>query len=197
MFVAGLIGCRGDAYRPEEALSTDQAIEFHYEQVLELCDSPIDFLFAATLPALSEARGIAVVMRETGIPFVLSFVITPEGTLLDGTPIDQAVAEIDAAVSVPPLGYYINCVHPSIVLEALRSANATTLRHRFIGFQANTSALSPEELDGIDQLQTSPPESFAEEVLRVGRECRMSVLGGCCGTDTRHIECIARLMAEK
>jgi homocysteine S-methyltransferase len=153
----------------------------------------VDLLFAATLPALSEAMGIGLLFSQTDKPYVLSFVIRGNGTLLDGTRLDDAIARIDDTVARAPLGYFINCVHPSIVLQAAASPHATTLRDRFIGFQANTSPLSPAELDGIDQLQTAPPESFARQVISAGRQCRMAVLGGCCGTDTRHIAQIAQL----
>ncbi len=194
VFVAGLTGCQGDAYRPQEALSTEDAIEFHRDQITELSAVGIDVLFAATLPALSEAKGIGIVMAESDCPYILSFVIGPHGTLLDGSSIDHAVAEIDSAVSRPPLGYFLNCVHPSVVSQALDSGCADSLHSRFIGFQANTSALNPADLDGIEELQTEPPGPFAQQVLRIGRQCGMTVLGGCCGTDTTHIECMAQLI---
>ncbi len=196
VLVAGLTGCRGDAYRPQESMSSDAAAEFHRQQVCELADAGVDLLFAATLPALSEAAGIARVMSQTQLPYVISFVITPQGTLLDGATIDRAVASIDLAAERPPLAYFLNCVHPSTVLRALETDHASTLQSRFVGFQGNTSALRPEELDGLDQLQTEPPGPFARQVIRVGERCRMSVLGGCCGTDTSHIECIARYIAK-
>lgn len=195
IFVAGLIGCRGDAYRPQEALSTEAAAAFHRQQVDELSRAGVDLLFAATLPALSEARGMAIAMAETGLPFVLSFVINRHGQLLDGVPIDSAVESIDTAVSRPALGYFINCVHPDVVLESLDSSNAMALRHCFIGFQANASALSPTELDRSEDLQTQQPALLAQKVIRVAKECSMSILGGCCGTDTEHIEWIAQSMA--
>ena len=134
-------------------------------------------------------------MAETSLPYVLSFVIGPKGTLLDGSTIDRAVEEIDAAAKRPPLGYFVNCAHPTAVLRAIDSGEATSLRSRFIGFQANTSALDPAELDGIEQLQTQRPGPFARQVIQVGKLCSMSVLGGCCGSDTTHIESLARLMA--
>ncbi len=196
VFVAGLTGCRGDAYRPQEALATEAAIEFHREQITELSSVDIDCLFAATLPALSEAKGIGIIMAETECPYILSFVIAPHGTLLDGSTIDQAVAEIDSAVRRPPLGYFLNCVHPTVVAQALDSGQAESLRTRFIGFQANTSALDPAELDGIEQLQTEPPGPFAHHVTQIGKQCGMSILGGCCGTDTTHIQCMAQLILD-
>ncbi len=191
VFVGGLIGCKGDAYKPAEALSSDDARAFHRPQIDSLVNGQVDFLFAATLPSLSEAKGIAMAMAETEVPYTISFVVRPQGTLLDGTPVDQMVDELDAAVTRPPLGYYVNCVHPQVVLQACDSGMANSLRTRFIGLQANSSPLSPEELNGMVELQTETPARLATLILEAARRCRLSILGGCCGTDTTHMEHLA------
>jgi homocysteine S-methyltransferase len=191
-YVGGLIGCRGNAYDPREAISTNESQRFHSPQIESLADSNIDFLFAATLPALSEAKGIAMAMATTRLPYILSFVITPHGTLLDGTAIDRTVQEIDSSVATRPLGYYLNCIHPQIVTQALESGNAETICTRFIGLQANTSALSPRELDEVEELQTEDPVRFSAMMMDVAKRCEIQILGGCCGTDTTHMEHLAR-----
>ena len=194
VFMGGLIGCKGDAYRPEEALAKDEAAAFHSFQVRALTAAGVDFLVASTLPALSEARGIAAAMAECGIPFFLSFVIRARGELLDGTPLAEAVATIDSEVQPRPLGYFVNCVHPSIFEEALerRRGLSTTIPERIIGLQANTSRLRPEELDSLDFLDSEKPEQFAAAMLRVHERFGIKILGGCCGTNHRHIESIAK-----
>ena len=63
---------------------------------------------------------------------------------------------------------------------------------RVIGLQANTSSKSPEELDGLTALDAEPPEALAESILRLRLLFGTKVLGGCCGTDHRHIEQIAK-----
>jgi homocysteine S-methyltransferase len=105
------MSCRGDAYSPAEALLVDEALEFHAWQAGKLADTGADFLLAATLPALSEATGLALALAATGKPYLLSFVVRPEGTLLDGTPLKDAIAAIDSAVTPSPLAYLINCTH--------------------------------------------------------------------------------------
>ncbi len=105
IFIGGLTGCKGDAYKPEEALSESDAYIFHKEQMQILADAGVDFLFASTLPALSEAKGIAKAMSETNKDYVISFVIRDNGKLLDGTLLTDAIKIIDDSVS--PLRYFI------------------------------------------------------------------------------------------
>lgn len=189
LFIGGLIGCRGDAYRPEEALSREEAADFHRWHVEGLAAAGVDFLVAQTLPALSEAEGVALAMARTGVPYVLSFVIRAEGTLLDGTPIGEAVARIDALAEPRPAAFMVNCVHPSIFREAFtRQLEAwPELGRRLVGLQANASRLSPEELDGRAELDSGDPASFGQEMAALHTEMGVRLLGGCCGTDDRHL----------
>ncbi|MDA8429574.1 MAG: homocysteine S-methyltransferase family protein [Geobacteraceae bacterium] len=192
--ICGLMSCRGDAYKPSEAMPARAAAEFHSWQANALAAAGVDFLLAATLPALSEATGLARAQAATGLPYLISFVVRPEGTLLDGTPLTDAIAAIDGAVSPPPLGYMINCTHASIFRSALRHENnsSSLVRKRVIGLLANTAALSPEELEVSAQLVEEAPDTFGLSVSALYFKMGMKVLGGCCGTDERHIECLAR-----
>ena len=191
--IGGMMGCRGDAYRPEEALEANEALAFHAWQADRLAEAGVDFLLGITLPALSEARGLAAAMAGTGRPYVLSFVARPNGTLLDGTPLVEAVATIDGSVRARPTAYLINCTHPDFARAALAHVEQSSaeVRRRFIGLLANTAALSPEELDGREQLVGEEPARFAETMIGLRRDFGFQVLGGCCGTDDRHIRCLA------
>ena len=71
ILIVGDIGPRGDAYKPEEALDINSAQSFHSYQIERLASCEIDFLQASTLPAISEAIGIALVMDRTGLPIQL------------------------------------------------------------------------------------------------------------------------------
>lgn len=195
--ICGLMSCRGDAYKPDEAMSADAAAAFHAWQAAALATAGVDFLLAATLPALSEALGLARAQAATGLPYVISFVARPQGTLLDGTPLKAAIAAIDADVTPRPLAYLINCTHASIFRSALLHADNSSaqVRTRVIGLLANTAALSPEELDASPALVEEAPEAFASDVVALHGELGMKVLGGCCGTDQRHIEGLARQLA--
>jgi homocysteine S-methyltransferase len=130
---------------------------------------------------------------------MISFVARPEGTLLDGTPLKTAVATIDAAITPRPLGYLINCTHASIFRRALLSErnSSAQVRERVIGLLANTAALSPEDLDERAVLVEEAPEVFGNSVAALRDDLGMKVLGGCCGTDERHIDCLARKLSQR
>ena len=193
VFIAGLMGCKHDAYDPRQALSTEDATEYHAWQARELSSAGVDFILAVTLPALSEALGIAQALSACSTPYILSFVVRSAGTLLDGTPLQQVVGEIDGSVAPRPLAFMVNCAHPTVFASALETATQTdpNVLTRVIGLQANTSPLSPEELDQAEQLEGEDPATFAEAMLSLHHRFGTKILGGCCGTDHRHINALA------
>jgi homocysteine S-methyltransferase len=195
--VCGLLSCRGDAYNPAEALGVQEARGFHAWQARKLAEAGVDFLLGATLPALSEATGLAAALAATGAPYVISFVVRPQGTLLDGTPLKEAFAAIDAAVSPKPLAFMANCTHASFLSSALshRDHSSSLVRERLVGLFANTAALAPEELDNSENLVKENPEDFGREVAGLHTDFGLKVLGGCCGTDERHIRALAMRLA--
>lgn len=191
--ICGQLSCRGDAYNQHEALDAIDAQRFHAWQAAKLADAGVDFLLAATLPAISEATGIASALAATGKPYIISFVFRPEGTLIDGTPLNAAIAAIDDTVHPRPMAYFANCTHSSIFRAAiLDAANSSPhVRQRVIGLLANTAALAPEALDNSDHLIEEQPESFADAMAGLRSAFGLKVLGGCCGTDDRHIRHLA------
>lgn len=197
--ICGLMSCRGDAYNSAESLSVDDARRFHSWQAEKLADAGVDFLKAATLPALSEAIGLAKALADTGKPYVISFVLRSQGTLLDGTPVKDATAAIDEAVNPPPLFYMVNCTHVSNFRKAVLHpdhSSAAALK-RIAGLLANTAALDPEELDNSEGLVEEEPSVFGETVAGLYTDIGMKILGGCCGTDDRHIRCLAEQIRKR
>jgi len=194
VFIAGLLGCRGDAYAPRESLSATEAREFHGPQARFLAAAGADFLLAATLPSAPEALGMAQAMSGRGLPYVVSFVLRPNGSLLDGTALHEAIRAIDRAADPPPCCYWANCTYPAVfasALDVLRRRDPAALA-RVLGLQANSSPLPPERLDGSPHLLGRDPEELADQMAGVLREYGTKVLGGCCGTDGRHVEAIAQ-----
>ena len=194
MFVGGLMGCKGDAYKATDILSIEEAQQFHSWQANLFENSGVDFLFAGIMPALSEAIGMAKAMESTGLPYIISFMIKNNGKLIDGTTIHNAIINIDKATVHKPIGYMTNCVHPTVLIKALSASfNKTKLvRDRFCGIQANTSPLSPEELDNCSVLKSSDSVSLANEIMKLKQCFTPKIFGGCCGTDKTHIEEIAK-----
>jgi S-methylmethionine-dependent homocysteine/selenocysteine methylase len=198
IYIAGVIGPSGDAYRPEESLSAEEAREYHSLQAGTLAQSGVDFLYAPTFPAVEEALGAAMAMGATGLPHVVSFVLERNGRVLDGTPLHAAIERIDAAASPAPLFYSISCVHPSIAATALRdeAVFSNLVARRLNEFKANSSPLSPEELVQLDHPEGDDPDLFAAEMWKIHEDFGLRVLGGCCGTDDRHIRALAARMAD-
>ena len=197
VIICGLMSCRGNAYSPTEALDVEAAQHFHSWQAERLAGSEVDVILASTLPAISEATGLALALAATGKPYVISFVVRPEGTLLDGTPLHEAIAAIDASVNPKPFAYMINCTHASFARAALlHPTNSSILvRQRIVGLLANTAARSPEELDGSESLVEEDPATFGSTVAALHRDLGLKILGGCCGTDDRHIRALAAQLA--
>jgi homocysteine S-methyltransferase len=195
VLVGGLLGPAGDAYDPSAALPREAAHAYHAPQAEALAAGAVDLLVCATVPALSEALGLADAMAATGRPYLVSVVVRPTGRLLDGTPLAEAVATIDGAADPAPLGYLLNCVHPRVADAALAASPPTG--GRLLGLLANTSARDPDELDGLAELETAEPEPFAGELVAVARRRDLRLLGGCCGTGDEHIAALARLLAER
>lgn len=194
VYLGGLMGCRGDAYKAEESLSEKAAYEFHSKQATDLAAGGADFLFASTLPAFEEAKGLARAMAETGLPYILSFVLRADGTLLDGISLKEAITEIDNLGISRPIRFMINCSHTSAFRAAYPHFSAVSTR--VAGLQANTSARDPLELDGIDELETEEPRSFGVAMSKLREDFKIQVLGGCCGTGTEHIEALARELSK-
>ena len=199
MYIGGLMGCKGDAYTGEGSLEIDEAKEFHSWQANIFKEAKVDFLYAGIMPVLTEAAGMAMAMSETNIPYIISFTIRRDGRLIDGNSIDYVIHFIDENVMNKPLCYMTNCVHPDIVYEALsHTFNQTkAVQTRFVGIQANTSALSYNELDGATDLKSSSPEDLAEAVMKLKTKYHFNIFGGCCGTDGRHMEEIAKRLKKK
>ncbi len=204
MLIGGLMGPKGDAYNPRTGLPSDEAAEFHEEQVKALAMAGVDFLMAATLPSMEEALGMAQAMALSSKPYIISFVLRPSGTLLDGAPLLRAIETIDNSVHRRPYAYWANCVHPRSLGMALQQAPLIIqpgqlpedvpkhLLYRLHGLQANASDAPPETLDNAESLQADDPSTFAEAMLKLAKDHRwFKVLGGCCGTDNRHIRKLA------
>ena len=185
--IGGLIGCRNDAYRPQEGLTSSAGERFHAWQIDQLAHAGVDFLVAETLPAVPEAVGIARAMAKTGLPYVISFVIDRNGLVLDGTDLPAAVNTIDAATATKPLGFMVNCSYPTF-LHAGEQPRA--LFQRLIGCQANASSLDHDALDNADETHGEDVAEWGDAMLALNRHHGVGMLGGCCGTGTAHLRYI-------
>jgi S-methylmethionine-dependent homocysteine/selenocysteine methylase len=186
--IGGMTGCANDCYRPEQGLPTDEAAAFHAWQIEQLADAGVDLLIAETLPNVNEALGVARAMADTALPYLLSFVIARTGEILDGTTLSRAVELIDRGTRRPPLGYMVNCAHPSFLCAARQPADLFT---RLIGYQANASSLDHCDLERAENLQADPVDAWGDLMLDLHHTYGVRILGGCCGTGPDHLRYLA------
>jgi S-methylmethionine-dependent homocysteine/selenocysteine methylase len=182
--IGGLIGCKNDCYMPQEALSATQAEEFHAWQVEQLKQGGVDFIIAETLPSVDEAIGIARAIEKTGMPYFISFVISRDGRVLDGTDLHTAVQRVDAGTHRPPLGFMVNCAYPTFLCAA---SQPPALFERLTGYLANASSLDQCDLDGATELMGESVSDWGGAMLGLHRTFGFKILGGCCGTSGEHL----------
>lgn len=187
VFVGGLIGPKNDCYLSAQALSADEAEAYHSWQIRELVAAGVDVVVGQTLPAVSEALGIARACTAAGAAHLISFVIDRNGKVLDGTSIAEAIMDIDRLTINGPTGYMVNCVHPSFLLPAQQPKK---LFSRLVGIQANSSSLDHSQLDGSAELKQDDLKEWGELMLSLNREYGVKLLGGCCGTDDSYLRYI-------
>ena len=193
-WIAGVMGPRRDGYAPADAPDADAAAAYHRSQAEALAAAGVDLLYAPTFASAAELLGIAGAMGSTGLPYVLAPVVDAEGRMLDGTPLADAIAAIDR-LDRPPLHHMVGCVHPSRFGIALPAGRPPLAGGRIAGLKANASTLPPEELDRLDHLDEGVADEFGAAMAGLHDSHGLRVLGGCCGTNHRHIRALARHIA--
>ena len=182
--IGGLIGCKNDCYQPQEALSAMQAEQFHSWQIEQLKLGGVDFIIAETLPNVEEAIGIARAIERTGLPYFISFVISRDGRVLDGTDLDKAIKRVDKSTHQQALGFMVNCAYPSFLCA---SAQPRELFKRLMGYLANASSRDHCDLEGAQELLMESIPDWGDMMLELNRTYGVKVLGGCCGTNEQHL----------
>lgn len=190
IIVSGCIGPRGDGYDPGRIMSVDEAQGYHAHQATVLAGAGADLLTGITMTNIPEATGLAKAARALDVPVAISFTVETDGRLPTGDLLGEAVTAVDAAVGGYPAYYMVNCAHPMHFAGALDPAAPWTTRIR--GVRANASRCSHAELDAMTELDIGD----IAELAALHRDLRqrfpnINVLGGCCGTDLRHITAIA------
>ncbi|MFN3253301.1 homocysteine S-methyltransferase family protein [Roseibium album] len=190
ILVNGLVGPSGDAYAPDATLSYQDALLIHAPQIHALGRAGVDMISAMTLTHAGEAVGIAQAAREIDLPAVIAFTLETDGRLPSGQPLREAIEEVDEATDSSPLYYMINCAHPDHFREVLETGASWKLRVG--GIRSNASRMSHAELDEAETLDDGNPGELGRLSADLLRHLpNIRVVGGCCGTDHRHVGCIA------
>lgn len=190
MVISGCVGPRGDGYDPGELMTVAQAQAYHSHQIKALAEAGADMITAITMTNAEEAAGLALAAVAQSIPVVISFTVETDGKLPTGQPLREAVFEVDAITGKAPAYYMINCAHPDHFQHVLESGEAWLSRLQ--GIRANASRMSHAELDEAEELDAGDPAELGRDYARLQRLLpNLAVVGGCCGTDHRHIEHIS------
>jgi homocysteine S-methyltransferase len=192
--VSAAIGPQGDGYRPSTYLTVDEARAYHYPQLRTIAATDVDMAHAMTMTYVEEAVGVTEAARDVGLPVAVSFTVETDGALPDGTLLGDAIQRTDDASDGWPVYYGINCAHPTHFASSLDPDASWAPRLRCI--RANASVRSHAELDEAEDLDAGDPSELAEQYdgLRTAHPS-LTVLGGCCGTDARHVQAIAERCA--
>lgn len=188
----GLIGPAGDAYAPDYELTAEESFQTHAPQINALAEAGIEMISAMTLIHPSEAIGMVRAANRIGVPIAVAFTLETDGCLPSGQTLASAIAEVDAATDQGAAYFMINCAHPDHFASVL-DQGAEWLA-RIGGLRTNASRLSHAELDEAEELDSGDPEELSELHLPL-LAClpQVRVIGGCCGTDHRHVGQLAGL----
>jgi homocysteine S-methyltransferase len=189
VLIEGLLGPREDGYRAQSAMSPDEAERYHAVQLGVLADTAADFASAITLTYADEATGVVRAARKAGLPVAISFTLETDGRLPSGQALGDAIRQVDDATDGACAYFGINCAHPAHFADAI---DDPAIRDRVRALRANASMLSHAELDAADELDDGDPADLAARYAGLRDDLpRLCVLGGCCGTDIRHVRAIA------
>ena len=190
--VSGAMGPRRDAWQYDGMMSIAEALDYHAPQVAAFAEAKADLVTILTLTNVPEAIGVARLAEEAGLPCVISFTLETDGHLPGGKPLGEAITAVEDATNAYPAYYMINCVHPIHF--------ASTIRHggdwvdRIGGLRVNASMKSHAELDESPELDIGDWQDLAQRYQRLLPLLpNIRVIGGCCGTDHRHIDAICRM----
>jgi len=196
MVISGVLGPRGDGYRPDKRMSAPEAADYHRWQIQIFADTEADLIAAYTLNYLEEALGIVEAARQTQMPVAISFTVETDGRLPTGQTLREAIEQVDHISNRYPAYYMINCAHPTHFQQALQDSGDWLQRIR--GIRANASKCSHAELDNSPELDAGNPRELAQEYRELRQQLpQLTIVGGCCGTDYRHIAAICEAVAER
>jgi S-methylmethionine-dependent homocysteine/selenocysteine methylase len=133
---------------------------------------------------VEEAIGVARAARRAGLPAAISFTVETDGRLPSGQDLGEAIEQVDADAA--PAYFMINCAHPTHFEAVLEGGGGW--RERIRGLRANASTKSHAELDEATELDSGDPADLGARYAGL-RELlpELTVVGGCCGTDHRHV----------
>lgn len=191
ILVNGVVGPAGDGYAPGRVPDAAEATELHRPQIKAMAEAGVDMISAITMTNTGEAIGITRAADDNHLPVVISFTVETDGRLPTGDNLGDAISAVDEATGGTPIYYMVNCAHPEHFRGAI--ANGQGWVNRIGGVRANASRLSHAELDVAEALDEGNPQEFGDQHAELAKLLpNLRVVGGCCGTDHRHVGCVSQ-----
>ncbi|WP_299355415.1 homocysteine S-methyltransferase family protein [uncultured Shimia sp.] len=188
--ISANVGPRDDAYAPSAQMDATEAEAYHETQLATLAETDADLISAYTLAYPAEAIGLVRAARKFALPVIVSFTVETNGRLPTGESLGQAIETVDKATDGYASYFMINCAHPDHLATTLNDAGGMS---RVKGIVANASRCSHAELDQATELDSGNPEELGQQLADIRRRHpQISIVGGCCGTDMRHMTHIAK-----
>lgn len=195
VILAADVGPRGDGYAigSGDPVPVTTARDYHTPQIEALADAKVDLVVALTMTNLNETLAIVQAAERAGLPVLVSPTVETDGKLPDGSTLGTFVRAVDDATSGYPVGYMVNCAHPTHLGPTLRAAadRGEKWLDRFRGLRTNASAKSHQELDNSTDVDRGEPAVLARDMKSLLDAYRFTIVGGCCGTDADHLGRIA------
>jgi len=189
IIISGCIGPRGDGYKPGSLMSVSEAQQYHSTQMESFAQSNADLVSALTLNYIDEAIGVTLAAKQFNVPVCISFTVETDGKLPTGESLAEAIEAVDKATENGPVYYMINCAHPTHFFDILKDEQCVA---RLRAIRANASSCSHAELDEAEELDDGDPYELGQQFAEIRKNFpNVNVIGGCCGTDYRHIEQLA------
>ena len=191
LLISGCVGPRGDGYVVVETMTAEEAERYHDAQVAVFAEEAVDLVSALTLTYADEATGIVRAAARHGVPVVISFTVETDGRLPSGQPLGEAIEQVDRQTGGTASYFMVNCAHPTHFAHVLE--DGAQWQERIAGLRANASTKSHAELDESDELDSGDPDDLGRRYRALQDVLpRLTVVGGCCGTDERHVTAVAR-----
>jgi len=220
--VAGSLPPLNASYR-HDLVGAEEEMAKDYKTIAEAIAPFSDVLVCETMSKACEAAAAYRAGLATGKPVWVSWSLSekPNGTLLSGETVEDAVAALGAEALVAAgsgglQACLFNCSQVEAVDVALPRLRAVLPPHIRIGAYANgfqTVSAPPPPLpvetpdsphrQGVKMIQGAPteyrvdltPKKYAEAAMHWAQDCGATIIGGCCGIFPDHIAAVAEAFA--
>ncbi|MFC6253574.1 homocysteine S-methyltransferase [Secundilactobacillus hailunensis] len=197
LLIAGSVGpygaylANGSEYTGDYSLTDREYKDFHRARMNLLAGAGIDLFAFETQPNFAEAKALADLSRNefAGIPAWLSFSVTAEAKLCDGTPLTEAVTYFNQFPNIIAIG--VNCTAMTNI-EVLIKVIAKVTDKPIVVYPNNGDTYDPV----TKTWESNPNARSFSELAPKWQAAGASLIGGCCRTTPVDIQEIAASVIE-